>query len=258
MRNSNGSGEIPLKSGKKLKTGMCTVAVVDDHDLVRAGIEAILTGSGWCAVCGSGKKEREAIQLVETHQPDVLILDLFLGYRDGISFVKDLVARHPETKILALSEYPDFSHAERAMKAGARGFLTKNSSAEHLLAAVQSIHRGHPYLTRHCAALMAGKPVPRAKAPRGSLDRLTDREFHVFQLVGVGLGTGEIAKQLGLSRKTIEYYNDNIKHKVGYATAAHLKQKATEWMAAVESPERGEVARTAETGDSPRFPDSDA
>ncbi len=213
---------------------MCKVAIVDDHDFVRTGIGAILQRSRKWGVCAMGRSEQDALKIVETQQPNILILDLFLGYRDGLALIKDLVGRYPKTAIIAISEYWDASYARRAMKAGAHGFLMKSATAEHLLAAVECIHNGDSYQTRWCALAVSGKPVSRDPAENGALDLLTDRELHVFQLIGVGLGTGEIARELGLSRKTIECYDENLKQKLGCGNAALLKERANDWMKGVQ------------------------
>lgn len=226
----------------------CSVVIAEDHDFARAGIAAILKRSRRCQVRGLARGEREAMQMVESQQPNVLILDLFLGHRDGISLIKYFVARYPYMKILAISDHSDLTYAKRAVRAGASGFLTKTASAAHLLAALDSVHHGQQYLARSCSVLISGTPDNRGfGASIEAIDRLTDRELHVFQLVGTGLGTGKIAKDLGLSRKTIEFYNEKIKQKLGCKNAASLKQRANEWMAAPRGHDRGsDFAQSAE------------
>jgi DNA-binding NarL/FixJ family response regulator len=225
------------------------VAVVVDNDFVRFGVASILNGANDCRLCAVGRTERDAVEIVERERPHILILDLFPGFRDGILLIKDLVSRYPEMKILALSHHEDLIYAERALRAGAQSFLPTTASVDHLLAAVASLRNGKLYLTRHYSLLLNGAAGPPGLSGRKHVERLTDRELHVFQLIGSGYGPGKIAQELGLSRKTIESYQEKIKEKLGCENAVALKLHAKEWMERAH-PEHS-LEELAQTGDIP-------
>ena len=227
------------------------VAVVIDNDFVRFGVASILDRAKEFRLCALGRTEREAVEIAEKERPDILILDLFPGFRDGILLIKDLVSRYPEIKILALCEHEDLIYAERALRAGALGFLTTSASTEHLLAAVTALQNGKQYLTRRYSLLLTGAAVPPGTPGRKHVERLTDRELHVFQLIGSGYGPGKIAKELGLSRKTIESYQGKIKEKLGCKNSGALKLNAKSWMERAQT--ENSLNEAAETGDVPRY-----
>ena len=225
------------------------VAVVIHNDFVRFGVASILERAKDYRLCALGRTERDAVEIAETERPDILILDLFPGLRDGILLIKDLISRYPEMKILALCEHEDLIYAERALRAGALGFLTATASADHLLAAIAAVGNGKTYLTRRYSLLLTGAAVAPGPAGRKNVERLTDRELHVFQLIGSGYGPGKIAHELGLSRKTIESYQEKIKDKLGCENSVALKLNAKSWMERAEP--GNSPAEMAQTGDIP-------
>ncbi|MEY2539728.1 MAG: hypothetical protein QOG67_3468 [Verrucomicrobiota bacterium] len=211
------------------------VLIVDDHELIREGIAAVIAREPDLLVCGSVGHEHAAANLMERNQPDVVVLDLLLGNRDGIHLLKEFVARFPPTRVLALSILDEEIHAERALRAGAAGYLMKSASAHQLITAVRTVLSGAIYMSARHALLAHGKQMRSSLSDNDtSVGLLSDRELHIFQLIGAGLGTGRIAEELGLSRKTIESYRENIKLKLGYPHAKALSRGATDWVRSME------------------------
>ena len=207
-----------------------SILVVDDDEIIRRGISAIISDEPDFTVVGSAGDEPGAVQLLERHQPHLLLLDLSLGHRDGILFLKDIMGRFPDLRIIALSDETHGGYEARTLELGAAAHLSKSSSAAQLIDTVRAVVaagdrplRGRRRLA-HC-----DKRVARAKASVPTIASLTDRELHVFRLIAAGLGTKHIAEELGLSRKTIESYREHIKLKLGYANAEALRKGALDW-----------------------------
>lgn len=193
----------------------------------------IVSRDGKYVVCGLADDGRGTVELAERTQPELLLLDLFLGHRDGLALIKDLAIRVPEMRILVLCDQEEHTYAQRAIEAGASGYLMKNASAEQLLRAIDSVLEGKIYLSDRCR-LHAQLPVERRHKAHDIVSTLTDRELHVFRLIGARLGTGRIAQELGLSRKTIETYREHIKVKLGYSDGKELSKGAIAWAAQAE------------------------
>jgi DNA-binding NarL/FixJ family response regulator len=201
--------------------------------LIRTGVATIVSRDGKYVVCGLADDGRGTVELAERTQPELLLLDLFLGHRDGLALIKDLAIRVPEMRILVLCDQEEHTYAQRAIEAGASGYLMKNASAEQLLRAIDSVLEGKIYLSDRCR-LHAQLPVERRHKAHDIVSTLTDRELHVFRLIGARLGTGRIAQELGLSRKTIETYREHIKVKLGYSDGKELSKGAIAWAAQAE------------------------
>ena len=168
------------------------------------------------------------------HRPDVLLIEPFLEDRDGILWIKDLAAEYPCTRILIVSRQSERTYAERALHAGAAGYWMKNGSADELLRAVETVAAGEIYVSPRMTALALKKFAHRENLPRG-LEALSDRELAVFSLIAAGHRPGDIAHELGISRKTVESHSDHIKLKLGYATAEELKRGARELLGTTRS-----------------------
>ena len=163
-------------------------------------------------------------------KPDLVILDLRLKGEDGLELIKSLKSHFPDLRILILSQYEAPLYAERALRAGALGYVVKEQAAAEVLNAMRTVLAGQVYLTRGMAGLLLSKLVgTTSKAPRLGVEHLTDRELHVLQSLGAGLSTREIAAELRLSFKTVEAHRENIKHKLGLRGSAALIHYANEW-----------------------------
>ncbi|HEX4503835.1 MAG TPA: response regulator transcription factor, partial [Scandinavium sp.] len=160
--------------------------------------------------------------------PDLLVVEPFLGHHDGIFLLKQLAACFPQTRILAVSRQPEEIYAERALRAGALGYWMKTSTREALLRAIDTVLAGELYVSPRIA-LRAVHEVVARQATHSKVPNLTDRELHVFSLIGAGFGTTRIAQELGISPRTVETYHEHIKLKLGYVDAGALHQGAREW-----------------------------
>lgn len=198
--------------------------------MVRDGLVRLISQHSELTCCGEAATVSEAMAAVALQKPDLVILDLRLRGGDGLDLIKTLLALYPDLRILILSQYEAPMYAERALRAGALGYVVKEQAAEEILGAIRTVLAGEVYLTRGMAALLLHKFVGTPKSPnRGGTDQLTDRELHVLHLLGAGLSTREIAGELNLSFKTIETHRENIKRKLGLQNAAALVHYATQW-----------------------------
>lgn len=178
-------------------------------------------------ICGSAHGFFYAAELIRQHRPDILLIEPFLEDRDGILWIKELAREYPHTRILVVSRQSEHVYAERALRAGAAGYWMKNGSPEGLMHAVETIMAGEIYASPSITALAIQRFAHRADLPRG-LDALSDRELAVFSLIAAARRPGEIAKELGISRKTVTTHFEHIKQKMGYANAEELKHGARE------------------------------
>jgi DNA-binding NarL/FixJ family response regulator len=208
------------------------ILVVDDHPMIREGVARLLSQQEDLVCCGEAATAAQTMALVQSGKPDLVILDLRLKGGDGLELIKSLKALYPDLRILILSQYEAPLYAERALRAGALGYLIKEQGAEEVLSAIRTVLSGQVYLTRGTAALLLHKYVgtPNRSSPEG-VQQLTDRELHVLGLLGAGLSTREIAAELKLSFKTVETHRENIKRKLGLQGAAALIHYATNWAA---------------------------
>jgi DNA-binding NarL/FixJ family response regulator len=202
--------------------------VADDSTVAREGIVAIINRDLGHTVCGLAANEEAIRELMEEHQPDLLVIEPFLGHGDGIFLIKQFAARFPKTRILAVSRQPEEIYAERALRAGASGYWMKTGARAELIRGINTILAGELYVSSR-VALRAVHRIVDNSATHCKPPHLTDRELHVFALIGAGLGTTRIAHELGISPKTVETYHEHIKLKMGYCNADALHQGAREW-----------------------------
>ena len=205
-----------------------SVVIADDSTVAREGLVAIIRRDLGYTVCGLATDERATRELTEKHQPDLLVIEPFLGHHDGIFLLKQIAARFPRARILAVSRQPEEIYAERALRAGASGYWMKTSTREELIRAIDTVLAGELYVSPRIALRAVHEVVDR-RATHPKIPNLTDRELHVFALSGAGLGTSRIAQELGISPRTVETYHEHIKLKLGYRDANALRRGAREW-----------------------------
>jgi DNA-binding NarL/FixJ family response regulator len=219
------------KSGARNR-GKQRVLIIDDHSVLREGLAMVLNQEPDLQVCGEAADAPEAIQAVTALQPDAMIVDLSLTSGSGLELIKDIKAQHPDVPMLVLSLHDEELYAERVLRAGARGYIMKRASTAELLVALRKVLSGDVYLSERMASLLVTQEVGRRETPanEGPLGLLSDRELEVFQLLGEGHGTRKIARELGLSIKTISCYRQNIKSKLHLKDATELLHHAVQWI----------------------------
>jgi DNA-binding NarL/FixJ family response regulator len=218
------------------------VLVVGDNCVAEQGAAAIVARDKRYHVCAGAHDFDDAGELIRKHQPDILLIEPFLEGRDGIQWIKEIATEFPRTRILIVSRQPERIYAERALRAGAAGYWTKNGSPQDLLHAVETVAGGAIYLSPVITALAVERFGCRRQLPH-ALDALTDRELAVFSLIAGKQGVGQIAAALGISRKTVESHCEHIKTKLGYSDGSALKRGARELLGtAISSPSRVRAA----------------
>ena len=201
------------------------VVAVGDTIIGEQGLVAIIGRDRRYQICGAAHTFSEANKLVRQHRPDVLLIEPFLENRDAIRWIKDLATEFPRIRILIVSRQSERTYAERALRAGAAGYWMKNSSVDELMRAIETVLVGEIYASQAITSLAVRKFAGDRKLPAG-LDILSNREMAVFGLIAAGHGTGQIAKELGISRKTVESHCGHIKLKLGYPDAEALHRGA--------------------------------
>jgi DNA-binding NarL/FixJ family response regulator len=205
------------------------VGLVDDHPIVRQGLAQLINAQPDLSVVVEASAAPEALAALAAQRVDVLVVDLSLREGSGIDLVRDVSARWPATPILVLSMHEEQLYAERALRAGARGYLMKHEAPEVVIGAIRKVLAGEVHLSSAMSGRLLNRFVTTKPEPGTSLlDRLSDRELEVFQLIGRGLSTRAIAEGLFLSVKTIETHREHIKQKLGLTSASELLRYAIE------------------------------
>jgi DNA-binding NarL/FixJ family response regulator len=206
------------------------VLLVDDHPIVRQGLALLIDREEDLCVCGEADGAHSAFHAITTLRPDLVVLDISLNGPDGLDVLKEIRTKTTNLPVLILSMHDESIYAERAMRAGANGYIMKQEATEKVLVAIRRILQGDVYLSDRLTSTMLQQYVRGAAPAKGSpLVNLTDRELEVFRLIGEGHGTRQIAEELHLSVKTIESYQAHIKEKLALRNARELVQHAIEW-----------------------------
>ena len=204
------------------------ILVLEEHPLLRHGLSDYLNSQPDMVVCGETDNIRDARHKIQECKPDLLLTALRLGTGDCLEFVKSLKSERPTLLILIYSAFEETIFAERAVRAGAEGYVMKKASKEELVTAIREIVSGNIYVSHDVAmrafqkSLETGTPEQRSGRPAVGIEKLSDREMHIFFLLGSGLGNSQIAKSLNLSVKTIESHRENIKHKLDVSCSRDL------------------------------------
>lgn len=207
------------------------ILLVDDHPLMRAGLAQLINRQSDLVVCGEAGDPAEAFRKLVESTPDLVLADISMPGRSGIDFIKDLQSLLPAIAILVVSAHDEMHYAERSLRAGARGYIMKDASGEGLLAAIRQVLGGGTYVSPRLGASLADRLAgPRPRGSSSPFATLSDREFEVFQLLGRGNTTREIAKQLHLSPKTVDTHRANLKEKLRLKNATALLRAAVRWV----------------------------
>ena len=207
-----------------------SVVVVEDHPVLCDGLKQLISSQPDLACVGVADDVSGAKRLVQECKPDLMVLDLRLKGGDTLDFIKTLRVECPEVKVLVLSQYDELVFAERALRAGASGYIMKENTTNEVMRAVRKVLAGELYFSDRVAAAVVQRTLrENPPASRAGVERLSDREMQVFQLLGAAYSPREIAEQFHLSRKTIETHCEKIKHKLSLYTAAELKRFARQW-----------------------------
>ena len=206
------------------------VLIVDDHPVIRNGLATIINHEQDMNVCGEAEDAHQALKAVTELKPDIVIADISLKNSDGLELTKNIKARYPRLPVVIFSVHDEFIYAERALLAGAKAYLMKDSLSENIIKAVRAVLKGEIFVSdtisnkflRHIARDKAGT----AKTP---IENLSDRELEIFRLIGEGYKASQIAKQLHLSIKTIETYRTRIKEKLDIDNASELLKYSIRW-----------------------------
>jgi DNA-binding NarL/FixJ family response regulator len=206
------------------------VFIVDDHPLVREGLTNLINGQNDLIVCGEAKGSAEAMEGIENEQPDAAVIDISLTNESGLELIKNLVRQFPQVAVIVLSMHDETLYAERALRAGARGYVMKHETSKNVLASIRRVLAGGVYVSERIVNKMALRLTsPRRAATRSPVERLSDRELEIFQLLGQGRSPSEIAGDLNLSLKTVQAYCARAKEKFGVTSLTELLRAAIQW-----------------------------
>lgn len=207
------------------------IYIVEDHPVFRLGLKELLEQEEDLTVCGEAEDSSEGLAGIEEKKPDMVIVDVALKGRNGLDLVKTLSERNPCLPMLVLSMHEESVYAERALRAGALGFIMKHETADKIITAVRSVLAGNVYVSDRMKTALLGKMVRRGgDEPQSPETTLTDREMEVFEMMGRGMTTKEISDVLYLSPKTIGTYRERIKEKLGHRNAVEMQRHAVQWV----------------------------
>lgn len=208
-----------------------TILIVDDHPMMREGLVQLFSREKDLEICAEAGAANEALEKMNGVKPDLVLTDITLPGKSGIELIKDIKAMHPDTLILVISMHDEAMYVERVLRAGGRGYIMKQEGGKKIMEAVRQVLDGKIYVSEKMSAKIlevfsGGRPVSSASP----IEKLTDREFEVFQLIGKGLSTVQMADYLHVSPKTIEVHRANIKTKLQISTAPELLRYAVRWL----------------------------
>ncbi len=217
------------KTKTKTDKKVAKVLIVDDHPIVRDGLSMRISGQSDMEVCGEAEDVAEALRLIRQTRPDVVVIDIALKTGSGIDLIKRINLIDNSIRSLAISMYNDSLYAERAIRAGAMGYLNKQVATRNITEAIRQVFDGKMYLSEQMTDRMLQLARSGERLEQSPVDRLSDRELEVFELIGEGNSTHEIAEHLHLSAKTIDNYRDYIKTKLNLRNSNELVRQATIW-----------------------------
>ena len=205
------------------------IVVVDDHPIVRRGLIELINEAEGLQVCGEAADVASALELVQREQPDLALIDLTLGDGHGLDLIKRISSAGLAVKMLVVSMLDESLYADRVLRAGASGYLRKEQATDHIVSAIRKVLAGEIYLSPLATARVLNQVASSDAAVRSPVETLSDRELEVFELLGDGLASREIAARLTLSVKTVETYREKIKAKLGLRNGSELTRHAIHW-----------------------------
>jgi DNA-binding NarL/FixJ family response regulator len=229
MKKIRSANKNPKRDQPKAKR----IVIVDDHPLFRKGLEQLINSNNGIAVCGEAGNAAQAMPVIRQLEPNLVIVDLSLPGANGIELIKNIRAEFPNLLILVLSMHDESLYALRSLRAGAQGYVMKQEALENVITAINQLFSGRPYLSSAMSAqLITQYSKPADESETDVVDRLSDRELEVLELIGKGREVREIAKELHLSPKTVETHRTHIKEKLNLANARQVARFAVQWLAA--------------------------
>ncbi len=207
------------------------IFIVDDHPIVRKGLAQLINQEPDMVVCGEAENAQNALELLKRIRPDLAIVDISLQGIDGIELIKKIKDRDMNLPVLVVSMHDESLFAERALKVGAKGYIMKQEAIEKMMEAIRKVIKGEVYVSERVSATIVKKFIDgKAESARSPMEVLSNRELEVFQLIGQGFGTRQIAGELNVSIKTVESYRANIKEKLNLRNAAELIRHAVHYV----------------------------
>ena len=218
-------------TAKRTTKAKRNVLIVDDHPMMRQGLAQLINNEPDLVACGEAESAQQALELVRNSAPDLVLADISLPDKHGLELIKDLQAQRPGLAVLVVSMHDESLYAERVLRAGGRGYIMKQEGGRKMMHAIRTVLSGQIYVSEKMSAkileIFSGR---RPETNRPAMERLTDREFEVFQLIGQGKGTRQIAEALHLSVKTVEVHRLHIKEKLDLEDAPSLVRYAVRWV----------------------------
>ena len=211
------------------------ILIVDDHPMMRDGLRQLIANESDLEVVGEADDAAQALEEAGKLKPDLAIVDITLRSSNGLDLIKDLHIRSPRTAVLVLSMHDESLYAERVLRAGGRGYIMKQEGGKKIIEGVRQVANGHTYVSSAISAKILDA-FSGHNGEKAAVEQLTDREFEVFQLIGHGLSTKEMAEKLRVSVKTIEVHRVNIKEKLKTPTAPDLIRYAVRWVESQGNP----------------------
>jgi len=222
---------MAVKKVKKAKDNKRKILIVDDHPMIREGLARLVEDEDDLMICGQAEDAYEAMKVISETKPDVVVVDIALKNSNGIELMKSIKTQYAKLPVLILSMHNEALYAKRALRAGAMGYIMKQEASGKLLTAIRHVLGGQVYVSDNISKSLI-RQLTHGKADEvvSPIDNLTDRELEVFNLIGQGCATSQIADKLYLSVKTIETYRTHIKEKLNLANSRNLLQYAIQWV----------------------------
>ena len=215
---------------KKNNPNRKRILIVDDHPMMRQGLGQLINAEPDLSVCGEAENAEQALTAITSAKPDLVLADISLPGKNGLELIKDFQAVQPDLPVLVISMHDESLYAERVLRAGGRGYIMKQEGGKKLMQAIRHVLGGQIYVSEKMSAEILEAFSGRRAGVEGSpVEKLTDREFEVFQLISQGKGTRDIAEQLHLSVKTVDVHRTNIKTKLKLGSTAELIRFAVRW-----------------------------